>query len=593
MERVIFLESINGTDLYQMFNYGNTYITNKKKYLNDINVFPVADGDTGSNLSYTLNTIVRESTHSNSFINALDSICEAALVGARGNSGVIFAQFVNGLRVSASESDDVSIFEFSRLVKESYQHTVSSLSNPVEGTMITILDEWANSLEKESTVRKSLKDVFSFAYETANIALGKTKTMLDVLKQNDVVDSGALGLVLFFKGISSYFNKEKIELIKSENIIIHDSHEYKTEIKFRYCTEGLVKYSSLDETMLKKKLDNLGDSIIVAKSKSRFRVHIHTNNPALVFNTLADYGDIESQKVDDMLQEMKFKNTKNRRVVVTDSIADISLEYISENNIVVIPVNIMLNNVSYLDKLSISNELLFNNLNSFTEYPKTATPSIKYINDLFSKLLLRFDEIFVITVSKHLSGTHEVIKREANKLKAKNKNISVIDSKNNSVTEGLLVKKAVEMAKSSKTQREIVDTLEMLSNKTNILVCLKSFKYATMSGRVPKVIGKIGMLIGIRPIMSLKDGKGAAFGFAFTKRGITNKIAKLIKKDCLDRGIDSYAIVHCLNENLALEYKNIFTKIIGKEPEYITDISTATAIHSGVGSVAIGYIKSN
>lgn len=587
------MEFISGNDLYQMFNYGNTYISNKRKHLNDINVFPVADGDTGNNLTYTINTILRESTDSSSFYETLDSISNAALIGARGNSGVIFAQFVNGLRVTAKEDDEISIMEFTRLARESYNHTVASLSNPVEGTMITILNDWTVSLEEEIKKQQPIKDIFHFAYKTANVGLEKTKTMLDVLKENNVVDSGALGLVLFFKGISSYFNKEKVELLDTESVVIEDAHDFETEINHRYCTEGLVKSSDFNEAKLKTELEKLGDSIIVAKGVSRFRVHIHTNNPDQVFSSLENYGDVESQKVDDMLLEMNIKNSKEKRVIVTDSIADISPEIILDNNVIIIPINIMLNETSYLDKLSISNKLLFNNLDNYKEYPKTATPSIKYINDLFSKLLLRFDEIFVITVSKELSGTHEVIKREANKLVAKNKNIVVIDSQNNSATEGLLVLKAIELVKTDKSKEEIVAELERLSNNTEILVCLNTFKYATMSGRVPKVVGKIGMLIGLRPIMSLKKGKGTAFGFGFTQKSITKKIIKLIKKDLAETGIESYSLVHCLNEDLAKEYSNIFTNIIGKAPEYISEISTATAIHSGVGSVAIGYIKNN
>jgi len=587
------MNTITGYDLFEMFKYGNTYITNKKQYLNEINVFPVADGDTGSNLTYTLNSILREATYSDSFILSLDSISEAALIGARGNSGVIFAQFVNGLRITALNTEHVTIEEFARLARVSHQHTVSSLSNPVEGTMITILDEWASSLEKESKTVSPLKDIFSKAYESARITLEKTKTMLDVLRKSDVVDSGAYGLVLFFKGISSYFNKEKVELIDYETVEIEDNHEFEHEIKFRYCTEGLLKYNPFDENELKAELNNFGDSVIIAKGKSRLKVHIHTNTPEIVFSSLEQYGIIESQKIDDMLLEMNMKSNKSKRVIVNDSIADISPEIILDNQVIVIPINIMLNDTSYLDKLSISNKLLFNNLDKLNEYPKTATPSIKYINDLFSKLLLHFEEIFVITVSKELSGTHEVIKREAEKLIAKQKNIYVIDSKNNSVTEGLLVLKAIELVKLNTPTDEIIKTMESLSKKTEILVCLNTFKYAMLSGRVPKVVGKIGMLIGLRPIMSLKNGKGTAFGFGLSQKGITKKIIKLIKKDLAEKGISSYALVHCLNEDLLEEYKNIFTQLIGKEPEYITEISTATAIHSGVGSVAIGYIKTN
>jgi fatty acid-binding protein DegV len=112
-----------------------------------------------------------------------------------------------------------------------------------------------------------------------------------------------------------------------------------------------------------------------------------------------------------------------------------------------------------------------------------------------------------------------------------------------------------------------------------------------MSGRLPKIVGKIGMFLKMRPIMSLDKGKGAAFGLAFSKKGITKKILKLVEKDKEESGIESYSIVHCNNEPLANEYKELFTQVIGKEPDFIAEISSATAIHSGVGSVAIGYIK--
>ena len=415
--------------------------------------------------------------------------------------------------------------------------------------------------------------------------------MLDVLSENDVVDSGAMGFVLFVQGIVSYYNNDEVDISEYENIEHIDEHQYEGDITYRYCTEGLVKYTSLKETNLKEDLEAFGDSLIIAQGKNRFRVHIHTNTPELVFQTLNKYGDLETQKIDDMKLEMNIKNTDRKRVIVTDSIADIGKEILDDNHVVVIPVNISIDNKPYLDKLSINNKLLFGSLNTYSEYPKTATPSIKYINDLFSKLLLKFDEILVITVSEGLSATHNVIKQEAEKIKTKDKKIYIVDSYNNSATEGLLVLEAIEMMKEDINTKEIVKHLEISREKTEILVCLETFKYATMSGRLPKIVGNIGMFFGIRPIMSLKKGKGAAFGMALSQKGITKKIKKYVQKDLLETGIESYSIVHCLNEELASEYTKLFTNMIGFEPSFITEISSATAIHSGVGSVAIGYIK--
>ena len=585
------MEYINGKDLYNMFNYGTYYIMQEREYLNDINVFPVADGDTGNNLLQTLRTISLESKLSESFKDSLESISNSALIGARGNSGIIFAQFVNGLQKANGHSEKVSLTEFSRLVEESIIHTYSSLSNPVEGTMITIMREWSIILKTLIKEEGTLLEKFTASFNHINSLLESTKKMLDVLRDNDVVDSGALGFVLFVKGIVSYYNNDDIDVIAYENIDIFDHHKFEGEITHRFCTEGLVKAKNIDESTLRKQLEKHGDSLVIAEGKSRFRVHIHTNKPQNVFETLKGFGEIESQKVDDMKLDMSLKNSSKKRVLVTDSIADINQELLDDNNVVVIPINISVDTIPYLDKLSITNEMLFKDLDQYKEYPKTATPSIKYINDLFSRLLLQFDEILIVTVSAHLSATHSVIMGEASKLTEKGKKIYVVDSFNNSATEGLLVELAINMMNQNIKTTDIVKELEKQREKTEILVCLETFKYATMSGRLPKVIGKIGMVFGIRPIMSLKNGKGAAFGMALSQKGITKKIKKFIKKDLDETGIKEYSLVHCLNEDLALQYKKEFTELIGKGPSYISEISSATAIHSGVGSVAIGYIK--
>jgi DegV family protein with EDD domain len=585
------MEYITGKDLYQMFNYGAYFIMKERTYLNDINVFPVADGDTGNNLLQTLRTIVLESKQEESFTKTLDSISDAALIGARGNSGVIFAQFVNGLQKANPMKEKITFQDFALMVEESYHHIVSSLSNPVEGTMLTIIREWGQMLKDVLKHKLSIREAFVHTYESIKKVLQKTKTMMDLLSEKDVVDSGAMGFVLFIQGIQSYYNNEEVDVEEYEEVELTDEHHFESDVTYRYCTEGLVKYYDINEAEIQKALQPYGDSLIVAQGKQRFRVHIHTNHPEKVFHELKQFGELETQKIDDMVLDMKLKNTNAKRVLVTDSIADIDPKILDENNVVVIPINIAIDNIPYLDKLSINNKLLFDDLDQYLEYPNTATPSVKYINDLFSRLFLRFDEILVITVSEQLSATHTVIKNEALKLNKKGKQIHVIDSYNNSATEGLLVQEAIRLMKEDVPTQEIVKVIQEKREKTRILVCLETFKYAMMSGRLPKVVGKIGMFFGLRPIMSLKEGKGTAFGMAFSQKGINKKIRKLVEHDLQESGIESYSLVHCMNEELVKEYQTLFTEIIGKEPSYITEISSATAIHSGIGSVAIGYIK--
>jgi DegV family protein with EDD domain len=586
------MTKINGKDLFHMFAYGTSYVVKQRRLLNDINVFPVPDGDTGNNLVHTMQTISRESKVSDSFHETLDSISNSALIGARGNSGVIFAQFVNGLRSASNGQSSVSLDEFTKMALDSVDHTYASLSNPVEGTMITVIKSWANTMFHNLPKITNVKEFFHAAFQNAKAALEQTKEQLKVLKQNNVVDSGAMGFVLFLEGINSYFDGEILEVVESEEIELEDVHEFEGEINYRYCTEGLVDYQNAKEADVKNALNDLGDSLITAFGTKMFRVHIHTNNPELVFDRLSSFGTITSQKIDDMMMDVNLKNTKQKTVIVTDSIADINPDILLDNNIVVIPLNINLDQITYLDKLSMNNEVLFEKIESALEYPTTSTPSIKYINDLFSRLLLRFDEIIVLTVSGALSATHRVIKDETEKLVKKGKNITVIDTKTNSVAEGLLVEKAAKLLKEGKTASEIKTIIDESKQKSKILVCLETFKYATMSGRLPKAVGKIGMALRMRPIMSIdENGKGAAFGFAFSKKGITKKIVKYVEKELSTNEIESYGLVHCLADDLVKEYEAIFTDIIGKKPSYIANVSSATAIHSGVGTVAIGYIK--
>lgn len=586
------MEYITGIDLYKMMQYGMDSVLKERVILNDTNVFPVPDGDTGNNLVHTLQTISRESKEHEEFKQTLQSVSESALLGARGNSGIIFAQFINGMNSACNNLSTVTKTDFANLVEESVKDVYKAISNPVEGTMITVIREWGVFLKQSATIEESIKEWFFKGYEYAKSILLKTKEMLEVLKKNDVVDSGALGFVKFLDGINRYYNQEEIEFDVVEQIELEDYHDFEGEITYRYCTEGLLEATNTTVEELQEALLPLGDSQVVVKGEKTARVHIHTDQPEQVFQVLGKFGTIISQKADDMALEMRMKNSKQKRVLVTDSIADLDPKYIDNEEVVVIPINVVIGQTTYLDKSTINNDILFDLIEQSEEYPTTATPSIKLINNLFMKLLLMYEEIIVITVAKQLSATHDVIKNEVDKLVKNGNKVYLIDSLNNSVSEGLLVKKALDMMKEGTDTNTIISTIEEMKQKTRILVCLDTFKYAMRSGRVPKVVGKIGMAIKLRPIMSLDEtGKGTAFGFGFSQTSITKKITKLVQDDLEKTGIKEYAIVHCQNLELAKLYAKVFTNIIGKEPEYITDISSATSIHSGVGSVAIGYIR--
>ncbi|MGD9910646.1 MAG: DegV family protein [Candidatus Izemoplasmatales bacterium] len=588
------MNTINGYDLYDMFHYGTIKITNMRKALNDINVFPVPDADTGNNLASTMQAILKQAKKDRSFHKSLETISDSVLYGARGNSGVIFAQFVNGLRSASKGKEEVTIEEFALMVNTSVEYTYASVSNPVEGTMLTVIKDWGASLSEIVKHQfDNVKHVFDQAFQYAKQSLENTKHRLAVLQKNNVVDSGAMGFVLFLQGINSYYNNETLETMDSEIIEIEDVHHHDEDVAFRYCTEGLIRTNqSFDEATLRKSLEQYGDSLIIAKGMHIFRIHIHTNSPEIVFQELQNYGVIISQKVDNMILDIALGKSNQKTLVITDSIADINQDFINENNIVVLPMGVNVDGVNYYDKLTINNKILFELLQNSSEYPTTSTPTLQMIQTLLEKATERFNQILFISVASKLSATYGLLQEAIKPYVQQGKVIHLIDSLNNSITEGLLVKKSVEMLNEGIALDEVVKWVEEYKHKTSILVCLDTFKYAMMGGRVPKAVGKIGNFIKMRPIMTLdKEGKGAAYGMAFSKKGITKKIINLVKKEMQEKGIKAYGLVHCLNQDLVESYQTLFTEIIGFGPEYITEVSSAVAIHSGIGTVAIGYIR--
>jgi uncharacterized protein len=194
-------------------------------------------------------------------------------------------------------------------------------------------------------------------------------------------------------------------------------------------------------------------------------------------------------------------------------------------------------------------------------------------------------------VADKLSGTYQALVKAAKDLETPGKKITVVDTRLNSGAQGLLVMHAADLINKGLPHDEIVASVRERIPRTKIFVCLNTLAYAVRGGRVPNTIGQIGMKLGLRPIMTLDaQGHGAAFGVAFSRQGLTRKIIRLVRKTMDKTGIEAYGIVHGSNLPLAKEYKEQLTRITGLSPAFISEISSAVAIHSGPGTVAVCYI---
>jgi hypothetical protein len=586
---------LTGENIYHSFLSGANQVIAQKKILNDINVFPVPDGDTGNNLASTMSTIIEETKVDANAYRTFQSIADAALTGARGNSGIIFAQYINGISSSLADEEVLSIRSFAESVKNAVPHAYNAISNPVEGTMITVIRDWAEAVHSRWEQATDFYDLMIHSLDVAMDSLKQTTEKLKVLKDASVVDSGAKGFVHFVEGFAEFLKTGIVEKLQhQEDIIEFGEHPEHVHDRFdhRYCTEGLIARDGLDLEKIRSQLEDLGDSLIVAGSDRKARIHLHTNHPDQVFMVLRTHGKILQQKVDDMKgQYDAIYNRKYPVALVTDSIADLPKEWMDRYQIHLIPLNLMMEDTAYLDKVTITSENFYRLLDEVDTYPTSAQPNGKVVEGILSSLAAHYDSIIVVTVAKALSGTHQTIQHGAAKLRETGKHITVVDSKQNSGAQGLLVMKAAEWIHEGKSHDEVVHLLEEQIPRTKIFVSVNTLKYMVRSGRVNKMTGLLAKWMNLKPVISLDDnGMGTILDKAFSLQGNTAKIKKRVVEMKRHYGNLRYAIIHAGSEKRASEYVDLFRGILEKDPEYVMSISPIVAMSAGIGCVAIALI---
>lgn len=590
------IQFLNSENLYQSFISGAREVIKNKNSLNDINVFPVSDRDTGTNLASTMNFIIEESKIDKTAKRTMSSIADAALAGARGNSGIIMAQYINGMFMSLNDDEEITISGFAESIKNAFPHAYNSISEPVEGTMITVIRDWAQAVYNKKDTSIDFYELLGQPLEIALKSLEETTSKLKVLQKSKVVDSGAKGFVHFIEGFTEFIKTgkvgEAIEIVE-EIHSFHDLDHRDGNIDHRYCTEAMITDKNIDLKLIKEVLKEQGDSLIVAGNNNKARVHIHTNTPEKVLQILRGKGNIIQQKVDDMKRQYEAAFDRNYKIaLVTDSIADLPKEIMDKYQIHLLPLNLVMEGTSYLDKMTMTPEIFYNILDTLEEYPSSAQPSPKVIEHLYSSLLENYDEILVITVAKEQSGTNNLFQKAAEKMIRAGKRIEVIDSKQNSGAEGLLVMKAAELIHSGASLDNIIKEIENLRSKTQILVSVNTLKYMVRSGRLSKVGGVVGKIINLKPVVSLDEkGAGSIADMAFSLKSNTKKIMNRMVEFNNKNKITRYSIVHANDPIRAEEYRKKCIQLLNLEPEYIMNISTIVGMSAGVGSVAVAYMS--
>jgi len=583
---------IDGSELYSYVVSGAKNIIVNEANLNKINFFPVPDGDTGTNLSLTMNSILSSASQDAHVSSTMKSISDIAADHAYGNSGMIFAQYFSGLSQALSSKESLTPEEFIASLKSSAAFAFRSVTNPKEGTILTVMREWANHLETHLEEDFSQRVDHSLVY--LNGAVQKTKQQMKVLRDHNVVDAGAMAFYYFVEGIAKFLKLRTLDDRQYSAAVLEEVTENLASLdigEYRYCTQFLVRTRSDLET-LRNRLSGLGDSLVLGSGEDHISIHLHTNHPQQILKLLLEEGAVTSHKVDDMyLQARLIHQPISKTVIVTDSIADLPQRFIDENQIVVIPMNLIVDSVVYMDKLTMKPEDFYEKMDDYTMNPTSSQATPQLIERTFRGLLQNYDQILGIFVSSKMSGTYDRIVSVADTLRKEGKQIEIIDSKVNSAAEGLLIIEAANLRKAGANFADLVAHMKKRIDDVRIYVSVKDLKYMLKGGRVSKATGFILSKLKLQPVISIdRSGKGEIFAKSLTQKSALKTILKTLRNDFESKGIDQYALVYADDPDDLTDFRRQCESILGMAPAYIETISPIIGLNAGKGAIAIAYL---
>ena len=588
---------MDGRRLYYTFIAGARKVIEHQVELNKINVFPVNDGDTGTNLASTIRAVIDSLHPSKSYKITAERIAETSLLNARGNSGIIFAQFLYGMSMETGNYGKINIAQFAESIKNSIRYIYEAIANPVEGTMLTVIRDWADYIYENRYRITDFNEMFLGSVQILNKSLIETKSKLAVLSRANVVDAGARGFVLFIEGIIEFITHRNIkELIqaKAETALFEKIEEsIPQNVEFRFCTEALIRNCKVDNKAMLQTLNRYGDSIVVAGSDRMKRLHIHTNNPADLFHELRKTGTIAFQKADDMIRQSDVVyNRKWKIALVTDSTCDLSQDLIDKYQINILPININFGENHYLDKVTIQPEQFYSMLEENVEYPKSAQVNEKAFTNLYSHLASHYDSIIAIHLSDKLSGTFNSSQKAAKNISIEfNKQISVINSKSLSGALGLLILRAAQAIEAGSSHDQIVTLAEQWVRDVKILVSVRDLKYLIRGGRLSATKGFIARLLNVNPIVSVDEtGKAVVFDKSFNQRATMDKVISHVKKYTREKSVWNYIILHASNDEAAKWYADRMEEITSKKPVSVVNISPVIGANTGIGAAAVAFL---
>ncbi|MHC2994676.1 MAG: DegV family EDD domain-containing protein [Candidatus Atribacteria bacterium] len=355
----------------------------------------------------------------------------------------------------------------------------------------------------------------------------------------------------------------------------------------------LIEGIDLDRKIISQKLSLLGDSLIVACSKNKAHIHIHTDKPEDVFTVLSEFGTIVITKVDDMHQQhTKIKpDTQTKSIgLVTDSTCDLPPEIIKEYNIQVVPIVIQVGKESYLDQVEIKPKDFCYLLQISNKKLLTSQPTPASFKEVYNKAAPKYESIISLHISEKLSGTIQGARIGSKSTKYSDK-IHIIDSKTSSAALGLLVSEAAQLIQKGLRLEEVIDRLKIAANNVKIFISIPTLKYLIRSGRLSRTKGILGTLLNLKPIITVSsDGHIVEAAKVIGQKRVVHKTLDLVIKFAKSVKNPRFGIAYVSAPKLAQWYCDKILTVFNSSKVMIVEASPALSVHIGIGGAAIAVL---
>lgn len=589
---------LDGVRLRRALQAGIYRVIADQDYLNKINVFPVPDGDTGTNIAFTLNAVLQglASSAERHCGRLLTLVADSALDGARGNSGAIFAQFFQGLADAAGNDATLTAPRFAAAVRSGAQYARDALSEPREGTLVSVLRDFADSVHDlvEREPQADFMRIIEHGLARTEAALADTPNHLAVLKKNGVVDAGAAGFVDLLRGVHEFARVGDLKQLPEAVLAPRDEDGafaeggHDGEITHRYCTECMVVGAEIDRRKLREQLAAIGSSLVLAGSKTRAKIHIHADEPAEVFRICGQHGAVSGQKADDMLQQAREAREGGGVAVICDSAADIPDSEMERLNIHMVPVRVAFGEQGYLDKIAFTAEEFYEQLRTNPHHPKTSQPAPGDFRRQFQFLGSHYDAVVSVNLSAKVSGTWQAAVSAA--ARADGAAVTVVDSLNVSCGQGLLVMYAAECAKAGMDAERVAREVTAMRARTRTWGMLPDLTWGVRGGRVSKGKKLIADLLRVTPILASKpDGQVKPGGVIFSRSDLAERFARFVAAR-LDASRSWRIIVgHCNAPDAgAALHARLRERVPSCVGSWSVDVGPALGVHAGPGALVVG-----